>query len=104
VRDVCTYRTDRLAVSGSAKGPNGWFRVTDASVYVDHPVHAMAEHTLNVDLRNPAEGAAARVAMELEPTAARALAESILRALDETPPDLLAEAVSPRRAPGGATR
>ena len=48
----------------------------------------MAEHTLNVDLRNPAEGAGARVAMELEPAAARALAESILRALDEAPADL----------------
>ena len=38
-------------VEGSAKGPNGgWFRVTDATVYFDHPVHAMAEHTLNIDL------------------------------------------------------
>jgi hypothetical protein len=86
---MCTYRTDRLPVSGSAKGAQGWFHVTDATVYLDHPVHAMAEHTLNVDLRNPAEGAAARVAMELDPSAARALAESILRALDEAPVDLV---------------
>jgi hypothetical protein len=86
---MCTYRTDRLTVTGSAKGPQGWFRVTDASVYLDHPVHALAEHTLNVDLRNPAQGAAYRVAMELDPAAARALAESILRALDEAPAGLL---------------
>jgi hypothetical protein len=86
---MCTYRTDRLPVSGSAKGPHGWFHVTDATVYLDHPVHAMAEHTLNIDLRNPADGAAARVAMELDPSAARALAESILRALDDAPADLV---------------
>ena len=86
---MCTYQTHIVELEGSGKGAGGWFAATTASVYVDHPVHAMAEHTLNVDLHNPAEGAAARVAMELEPTAARALAESILRALDETPPDLL---------------
>jgi hypothetical protein len=85
---MCTYRTERLAVAGSAKGAHGWFAVTDASVYLDHPVHAQAEHTLNVDLRNPAQGASARVAVELEPGAARALAEAILHALDAAPSDL----------------
>ena len=30
-----------------------WFHVTDATVYFDHPVHAMAEHTLNIDLADP---------------------------------------------------
>jgi hypothetical protein len=85
---MCTYQTELLSITGSAKGPRGWFTVTDASVYLDHPVHAQAEHTLNVDLRNPAEGPAARVAMELDPTAARALAEAILHSLDTAPLDL----------------
>jgi hypothetical protein len=81
---MCTYVTETLAVSGSAKGASGWFRVTDASVYFDHPVHALEEHTLNVDLRRPADGPGARVAVELTPAAARDLATTILRVLDQT--------------------
>jgi hypothetical protein len=88
---MCTYQTELLEVTGSGKGPGGeWLRVTDASVYVDHPVHAMAGHTLNVDLRNPADGPAARVAIELHPDAARDLAEAILRSLDAVPAAVLA--------------
>jgi len=82
---MCSYVTETLAVAGSAKGPTGWIRVTDASVYFDHPVHAIADHTLNVDLRRPADGPAARVGVELSPESARALAETILRVLDQAP-------------------
>lgn len=88
---MCTYQTELLEVRGSGKGPADWLRVTDASVYVDHPVHAMAGHTLNIDLRNPAQGPAARVAIELHPQAARQLAEAILRSLDSVPSAVLAE-------------
>jgi hypothetical protein len=87
---MCTYQTELLEVTGSGKGPDSWLRVTDASVYVDHPVHAMATHTLNIDLRNPAQGPAARVAIELHVDAARALAEAILRSLDGVPEAVLA--------------
>ncbi|HWC34697.1 MAG TPA: DUF6295 family protein [Mycobacteriales bacterium] len=87
---MCTYQTELLQVEGSGKGPAGWLRLTDASVYVDHPVHAMAGHTLNIDLRNPAEGPAARVALELHPQAARELAAAILRCLDAVPAAVLA--------------
>jgi hypothetical protein len=80
---MCTYVTETLAVEGSAKGPDGWIRVTDATVYFDHPAHALAGHTLNVDLRRPDAGPAARVAMELTAESARSLAEAILRVLDE---------------------
>jgi Family of unknown function (DUF6295) len=80
---MCTYVTETLAVEGSAKGPDGWFRATDATVYFDHPTHALAEHTLNVDLRRPADGVAARVALELSAASARELAHAILRVLDE---------------------
>jgi hypothetical protein len=86
---MCTYQTETLSVVGSGKGPGGWLRVTDASVYVDHPVHAMAGHTLNIDLRAPAKGPAARVALELHPVAARELAEAILRSLDAVPAGVL---------------
>jgi hypothetical protein len=88
---VCTYQTELLAMKGSGKGPNGeWLRLTDATVYVDHPFHATATHTLNVDLRAPALGPSARIALELHPTEARALAESILRSLDAVPEAVLA--------------
>jgi hypothetical protein len=87
---MCTYQTELFEVTGSGKGPAEWLRVTDASVYLDHPVHAMATHTLNIDLRNPAQGPAARVALELHPQAARELAEAILRCLDAVPEEVLA--------------
>ena len=79
---MCTYVTETLPVTGSAKGATGWFRATDASVYYDHPTHALADHTLNIDVRRPADGPAARVAIELTAESARELAVSILRVLD----------------------
>lgn len=88
---MCTYQTEMLEAAGSGKGPGGeWMRFTDASVYVDHPVHAMPGHTLNIDLRSPGDGPAARVALELHPQTARALAEAILRSLDSVPEAVLA--------------
>lgn len=85
---MCTYITATLAAQGSAKGQGEWFNVTDASVYLDHPVHAQAGHTLNIDLRNPSLGPAARVAAELTADSARALARAILEILDAAPPGL----------------
>jgi Family of unknown function (DUF6295) len=86
---MCTYATMQTPVEGSAKGPNGsWFRVTDATVYFDHPVHAMAEHTLNIDLAAPDRGAAARVAIELTAESARELVTAINAALASAPAEL----------------
>lgn len=89
---MCTYTTDLVPISGSGKGAHGWFPLTTASVYVDHPVHAPAAHTLNIDFRNPDRGPSARVAVELDAEAARELAQAILRVLASTPPGLLDEA------------
>ncbi len=86
---MCTYQTTTLAVSGSAKGVPDWFAVTDASVYVDHPVHHPSGHAVLVDLRAPRRGPAARVALELDAPSARALAVAILEALAATGPGLL---------------
>lgn len=83
---MCTYRTETLAVRGSGKGAQGWFRLQQASVYFDHPVHAPEEHTLNIDLLNPADGPAARVAVELSAGSARELAEAILAVLADSNP------------------
>jgi hypothetical protein len=86
---MCTYNTERAPISGSGKGKTGWFDLTDATVYYDHPVHAQAAHTLNIDFANPASGPAARVAVELTAESARELVAAIERALQNVPADLL---------------
>lgn len=58
---MCTYLTEKVDVAGSGKGPAGWFTLSEATVYFDHPVHAPAEHTLNIDFLNPGQGPSARV-------------------------------------------
>jgi hypothetical protein len=87
---MCTYLTETIKISGSGKGAAGWFSLSDASVYLDHPVHAMAEHTLNIDFRNPAGGPSARVAVELTAEAARELVRAIEATLAAAPPGLVA--------------
>ncbi len=86
---MCTYATVRTAIEGSAKGPDSrWFHVTDGTVYFDHPVHATAEHTLNIDFAAPAKGPGARVAVELTAASARELVAAIQAALDSAPPGM----------------
>jgi hypothetical protein len=86
---MCTYLTEKIEVAGSGKGPVNWFSLTDATVYLDHPQHAPAEHTLNIDFLNPARGPSARVAVELTVESARALVRAIEAALDSAPPGLV---------------
>jgi hypothetical protein len=85
---VCTYGGQKVALRGSGKGRAGWFRLSEASVYFDHPQHALAGHTLNIDFLNPARGPAARVAVELDAQSARDLARAIVAALESAPPGL----------------
>jgi hypothetical protein len=87
---MCTYQTVKVDLTGSGKGADGWFRITDGSVYFDHPVHAMADHTLNIDFINPALGPGARVAVELDADSARRLANAVIEALGAVPDSLLA--------------
>lgn len=93
---MCTYVTERIDMSGSGKGADGWFPVTRASVYVDHPVHAPQAHTLNIDFLNPGIGASARVAVELTEESGRELIAAIEGALASAPPGIAsADAESP---------
>jgi hypothetical protein len=85
---MCTYITETLPIAGSAKGASGWMKVTDSSIYLDHPVHAPFGHTLNIDFRDPALGPSGRVAVELSQESARALAKAITAVLDAAPPGL----------------
>lgn len=100
---MCTYTTEQRVVSGSGKGPARWVAVDRATVYYDHPVHAQAGHTLNIDL-TPAEGAPGdRVALELTADAALDLADAIVAALAAVPADLTG--IDPGRlgVPGATT-
>ena len=86
---MCTYTTITTAIEGSGKGPGGsWMKLTDAVVYFDHPVHAQAEHTLNIDLTDPSKGPSGRVALELTAASARELVAAIEAALAVVPAEL----------------
>jgi len=85
---MCTYLTEKVDLAGSGKGAAGWFPLTEATVYFDHPQHAPADHTLNIDFRNPGKGPSARVAVELTAESARALAAAIQAALAAAPPGI----------------
>ncbi len=82
---MCTYQTELVDVDGSGKGTGGWFGLERAMVYFDHPVHASADHTLNIDFLRPSDGPGARVAVELTEDSARALVGAILTALESAP-------------------
>jgi len=82
---MCTYLTEKITVDGSGKGSRGWFGASEATVYVDHPVHAQYGHTVNIDVLNPALGPSARVALELTEETALALADAIQRAIASAP-------------------
>ncbi len=82
---MCTYQTEKLTMEGSGKGPAGWFSLSSATVYFDHPAHYSAEHSLNIDFLNLDDGALRRVAVELDPASARDLARAILEALQAVP-------------------
>ena len=85
---MCTYLTEKIVVDGSGKGAIGWFGATEATVYVDHPVHALYGHTVNIDVRNPALGPAARVALELTEESALALVDAIRKTIASAPAGL----------------
>ena len=82
-----TYSSEHCAVAGSGKGPSRWTPLATATVYYDHPVHAMAEHTLNIDVTDPSRGPSARVALELTASSARGLVTAIEAALAAAAPD-----------------
>ena len=79
---MCTMIARQIPIQGSGKGREGWFTLGQATVSYDHPFHAPAEHALNIDFVNEALGPGARVAVELDANAARALVQTILSVLD----------------------
>lgn len=78
---MCTGITETAIVSGSGKGPAGWFKLEQVNVSYDHPIDAALEHALNIDFVNHTIGPAARVAVELDVYSARKLVDAIIAAL-----------------------
>ena len=78
---MCTNIVEKAVLSGSGRGAEGWFSVTQANVTLDHPFHAPLDHALNIDFVNEAAGLGARVAVELTPESARELVRAIEAAL-----------------------
>jgi Family of unknown function (DUF6295) len=79
---MCSYVTEKAALIGSAKGPNGWVSVDTANVYFDHPYHAPLDHALMIDFVDVSRGGQDRVAIEISAESARELVAKIMRALD----------------------
>ncbi len=78
---MCTGITESAQVTGSGKGPNGWFKLGQVNVSFDHPNDAQLDHSLNIDFVNYEQGLGARVAVELSPDSAKRLIEAIVSAL-----------------------
>lgn len=78
---MCTMIVENTRVTGSGKGPDGWFRLRHANVSFDHPFNAQFDHALNIDFVNEELGLDARVAVELSLDSARRLMEAIRTAL-----------------------
>ncbi|MSQ10880.1 MAG: hypothetical protein EXR52_07770 [Dehalococcoidia bacterium] len=79
---MCSWIVEKAQLSGSGKGANGWFELTEANVVYDHPYHAQLDHALCIDFVNPGQGLGARVAVELTVEGALELIKAIEMALD----------------------
>lgn len=90
---MCTYETTVIAIDASGKTASGWQGLSQASVYLDHPVHFPRGHALMIDVSNPALGPSSRVALEMDAPSARGLAQAILATLEAAPCDLVADTV-----------
>ena len=83
---MCTYETARVPLPQSSGKLGGrWVALEEATVYLDHPVDAPVDHSVNIDFRRGAD----RLAVELHPAAARDLAVAILTLLDAAPEGLI---------------
>ena len=79
---MCTMVVEQAEISGSGKGPRGWFKVDRVNVSYDHPFHLPEPHALSIDFVDVAAGPGARVAVELTAESGRALVRAVLEALE----------------------
>lgn len=78
---MCTTIAEKLPISGSGKGPKGWFDVDHVYIAYDHPFHAPLEHALSLGFVSEANPAG-RVAVELSLADTKRLVERLLAVLE----------------------
>jgi hypothetical protein len=80
---MCTNITQSTSIAGSGKGPQGWYPLVKATVSYDHPFHAALDHAINIDFLDSCDGLNGRASVELSIEGAKALARTILSAVDQ---------------------
>jgi hypothetical protein len=78
---MCTWITEKVAVTGAARGVAEWMAVTQVNVFYDHPVQAPFDHAVVIDFVNPSAGVGARVGVELSAASAAELVRALEAAL-----------------------
>jgi hypothetical protein len=78
---MCTMIAISSTVHGVAKGRDGWFPITKATIGYDHATHSKEEHALLLDFVNYDIGIDARVALELDLESGRVLLEQLQSAI-----------------------
>ncbi len=79
---MCNWIVEKAEIAGSGKGPEGWFSLSQANVYYDHPFHAPLDHALTIDFMHDPDQPGGRVAVELDAGSARRLVAAIEAALE----------------------
>jgi hypothetical protein len=79
---MCTMIAVTHEITGSGKGPDGWFPITQATVGYDHATHSPDEHALLLDFVNYDIATGARVALELDLASGRALVAQLQAAIE----------------------
>ena len=54
---MCTMIVEQADISGSGKGPKGWFHVDRVNVMFDHPFNLPVDHALSIDFVDASAGA-----------------------------------------------
>ena len=78
---MCTCIAEHALITGSGKGPQGWFPLNQAVVGFDHPFHAPFGHAVLLDFLNSELGVESRVGVEMNIASAKALIESLQAAV-----------------------
>ena len=79
---MCTGIVESQNISGTGKGPKGWFDLEILGVSYDHPFQLQLEYALNIDFVDKTGGVSGnRIAVELTPESAKKLAQWIMETL-----------------------
>lgn len=96
---MCTTNLIDLPLAGRATGDAGAVRISRAVVSCDHPAALVCDHAVLLDLWDDTGPRRSRVSLELEPQAAKALAEAILSSVAAAHAELTATSVTGARRP-----